>query len=162
MTVVRVALSVPTADGAGKRPTGTISWRPTKRRTVGDDVVLPAPFNVAVTDPPAEIDVAPTEAGWAWEVVERVSGGSPHKRVLAVPDSADVIDYADLIAVDPATLDPLEEPEAAWWAVADSLAAGQNFIALDDDGVPYFDPDGVQHPIRLFADVDDVLFYTAA
>jgi hypothetical protein len=116
MTQVRIGILSPTSDGTGKRPTGTLAWKPTKRRTVGDDVVIPAEFTVGLTDPPPVVEIAPTEPGWAWTVVERVSGGSPKARYLAVPDSATVVDYADLIAVDPATLDPLEEPEADWWA----------------------------------------------
>jgi hypothetical protein len=82
-----------------------VEWRPTKRRNVAGDVVLPAPFTVGLADTPPVIDVAPTEPGWAWQVVERVQGGSPKARYLTVPDSATVVDYADLIAVDPATLD---------------------------------------------------------
>ena len=120
MTQVRIAVSVPTADGEGKRPNGQLEWRPTKRRNVAGDVVLPSPFKADVTDPPTVVTVAPTEPGWAWEVVERVTGGAPRKRTLAVPDSATVIDYADLVAVDPTTLDPLEEPEAAWWGARTS------------------------------------------
>jgi hypothetical protein len=138
VTTVRIALLAPTADGVGKRPTGNLAFKPTKRRTVGDDVVLPAPFNVGITDPPSTAEVAPTEPGWAWEVVERVSGGSPHKRLLAVPDSPTVVDYADLVELDPATLDPAAEPEAAWWAAIEALlpsggTPGQ-VLGIDDDG----------------------------
>ena len=116
MTPVRLALAAPTSTGTVRRPSGSVEWRPTKRRDVAGDVVLPAPFTVGLADTPPVIDVAPTEPGWAWQVVERVQGGSPKARYLTVPDSASVVDYADLIAVDPATLDPLEEPQADWWA----------------------------------------------
>ena len=138
MTTVRVAITVPTADGAGRRPTGTLSWSPTKRRNEAGDLILPAPFNAAVTDPPGTVEVAPTGAGWAWQVIERLTGGSPHKRILAVPDSAETVDYADLVEVDPATLDPVAEPEAAWWAALAALLPGGGLpgqvLGLDDDG----------------------------
>jgi len=134
VTTVRIAITVPTADGAGRRPTGTLSWSPTKRRNEAGDLILPAPFNATVTDPPGTVEVAPTGAGWAWQVIERLTGGSPHKRILAVPDSAETVDYADLVEVDPATLDPVAEPEAAWWAALTNVGT----YATDPD-----DPDAL-------------------
>lgn len=123
MTQVRLALSAPTADGPRRRPSGSLEWRATKRRAVSGDVVLPAPFTVGVgTDTPPVIQVDPTGPDWAWEVVERVQGGAPRKRTLAVPDSVAVVDYADLVELDPATLDPAAQPEAAWWAALHTVA----------------------------------------
>jgi hypothetical protein len=116
VTQVRLGIVLPTTDGTVRRPSGSLEFRPTKRRNVGTDVVLPAPVTKGLTDPPSIAELAPTEPGWAWQVVERVQGGSPRSRYLTVPDSASVVDYADLVAVDPATLEPTEEPEAAWWA----------------------------------------------
>jgi hypothetical protein len=162
VTQVKISVLAPTSDGNGRRPSGSIEWRPTKRRTVGDDVVLPAPFTVGLADTPPVVTVAPTEPGWAWQVVERVQGGSPRARYVQVPDNpVDVVDYADLVAVDPATLEPTEEPEAAWWATVNALTAGQGYIALDTDGVPYFDTDGVSQPVTIRPDTDGVLFYVA-
>ena len=134
MTSVRLALAAPTSTGTVRRPSGSLEWRPTKRRDVAGDVVLPAPFTVGLADPPPVITVDPTEPGWAWQVVERVQGGSPKARYLTVPDSATVVDYADLIAVDPATLDPVAEPEAAWWAALTNVGT----YATDPD-----DPDAL-------------------
>jgi hypothetical protein len=144
MTQVRLALAAPTSTGTIRRPSGSLEWRPTKRRDVAGDVVLPAPFTVGLADTPPVIDVDPTEPGWAWQVVERVQGGSPTRRTLAVPDSATVVDYADLIAVDPATLDPLEEPEAAWWAALAALptGGGGGGVSVVDHGDGTFDLSG--------------------
>jgi hypothetical protein len=124
VTQVRLALSAPTSDGTVRRPSGSVEWRPTKRRNVAGDVVLPAPFTVGLADPPPVIDVAPTEPGWAWQVVERVQGGSPRARYVTVPDSASVVDYADLVEVDPATLDPVTLSNAWWTQVTDYVAGG--------------------------------------
>jgi hypothetical protein len=167
VTQVRVGIAVPTSTGTTRRPSGTVEFRPTKRRieTYGDaaDVVLPSPFTVGIgADVPPVVELDPTEPGWAWQVVERVQGGSPRARYVQVPDNpVDVIDYADLVAVDPATLEPTEEPEAAWWATVNALTAGQGYIALDTDGVPYFDTDGVSQPVTIRPDTDGVLFYVA-
>jgi hypothetical protein len=160
LTQIRVGIAAPTSTGSSRRPSGSLEWRPTKRRTDNGDVVLPAPFTVGVgSDTPPVIEVAPTEPGWAWEVVERVQGGSPRQRVLAVPDSATVVDYADLVALDPATLDPAEEPEAAWWGALNIAAFGQNLIGTDDDGTPYYDPAGVPNPVVLGVDNDGVTYF---
>jgi hypothetical protein len=121
MTSVRLALSAPTSTGTVRRPSGSVEWRPTKRRNVAGDVVLPAPFTVGLADTPPVIEVAPTEPGWAWQVVERVQGGSPKARYLTVPDSATVVDYADLVEVDPATLDPVTLSNA-WWSQVTAYA----------------------------------------
>jgi hypothetical protein len=146
VTQVKISVLAPTSDGNGRRPSGSIEWRPTKRRTVGDDVVLPAPFTVGLADTPPVVTVAPTEPGWAWQVVERVQGGSPRARYVQVPDNpVDVIDYADLVAVDPATLEPTEEPEAAWWAAIEALQNGGGTgggVAVTDNGDGTFDLSG--------------------
>jgi hypothetical protein len=146
VTTVRLALLAPTSDGTGRRPTGSLEFKPTKRRNVAGDVVLPAAFSKGLTDPPSTAELAPTEPGWAWQVIERTSGGSPRSRYVTVPDTAEVVDYADLVAVDPATLEPTEEPEAAWWAALhtvatvtqdpddpDALLVGGTAVATDPD-----------------------------
>jgi hypothetical protein len=121
MTSVRLALAAPTSTGTIRRPSGSVEWRPTKRRDVAGDVVLPAPFTVGLADTPPVIDVDPTEPGWAWQVVERVQGGSPKARYLSVPDVATVVDYADLVEVDGSTLDPVTLSNA-WWAEVTAYA----------------------------------------
>ena len=45
-----------------------------------------------------------------------------------MPDSVATLDYADLVDVDPATLDPTAEPEAAWWAAWQAMAAGTYLV----------------------------------
>ena len=67
----------------------------------------------------ALLHLAPTGAGWCWQIIERTPHGKT--RYVLVPDSVATLDYADLVDVDPLTLDPTAEPEAAWWAVVESL-----------------------------------------
>lgn len=112
MTLIDIDLRVPSADGTDIPAEGTIAWTPTQRRDVADYVVLPVPFEIdAATD--AQVEVDPTDSTWVWQVQERVPGGTT--RFVQVPDVAGPIDYADLVDVDPATLDP-EAPFGPVWA----------------------------------------------
>ena len=116
MTTVRIDLRVPGPDGVDVPAQGVgLEWRPTRRRHVEegdvDYVVLPDDF---ISPGQGEAEVAASGADWCWKVIERVAGGSSTARYLVVPESADPIDYGDLIEVDPETLDPAAEPEAAW------------------------------------------------
>lgn len=120
MAVITIRLAVPSASGANLPAGGTMRWSPTRIRRVGDAVVLPRPFDVPLQGDIAVITVEDTGPDWAWLVSE--PGG--RTRYLAVAGTAE---YADLQELDPATLEPTEEPQAAWWA---SLAALQ---ALVDD-----------------------------
>lgn len=61
------------------------------------------------------VDLPPTEAGeWA-QVRGRGFEGARDWYVL-VPDSASTVNFVDLTEIDPATADPVAEPEAAWYA----------------------------------------------
>jgi endoglucanase len=122
MTTIRLGVKVPTAAGVDVLAAGSLEWVPTARRVVGDDLVLPGKFTVANSVP--TVSVAPTGPTWAWKVTERLSGGSGAPRYLVVPDTTETVDYADLVEVDPKTLEPTATPEAAWWAALGDLEAG--------------------------------------
>ena len=74
----------------------------------------------------ALLHLAPTGAGWCWQIIERTPHGKT--RYVLVPDSVATLDYADLVDVDPATLDPTAEPEAAWWAAWQAMASGTYLV----------------------------------
>ena len=74
----------------------------------------------------ALLHLAPTDAGWCWQIIERTPRGKT--RYVLVPDSAATLDYADLVDVDPTTLDPTAEPEAAWWAAWQAMASGTYLV----------------------------------
>lgn len=109
MTRVRIDLQVPGPAGLSGA-VGDMTWRPTARHAIGDTVVLPAPFKVWLAGSPVEVDVEATGSGWAWEVLEPRGGG---RRTVAVPASADPVDYADLVVLDPASLTPAPEDLAS-------------------------------------------------
>ena len=88
-----------------------------------DRLLLPASMPpVLLVGGEALLHLAPTGAGWCWQIIERTPRGKT--RYVLVPDSAAVLDYADLIDVDPATLAATAEPEAAWWAALERAALG--------------------------------------
>ena len=92
-----------------------------------DRLLLPASMPPArLVGGEATLHLAPTGAGWCWQIIERTPRGKT--RYVLVPDSAAVLDYADLVDVDPATLAPTAEPEAAWWAAWQAMAAGTYLV----------------------------------
>ena len=74
----------------------------------------------------ALLHLAPTGAGWCWQIIERTPRGKT--RYVLVPDSVATLDYADLVDLDPTTLDPTAEPDAAWWAAWNAMAAGTYLV----------------------------------
>lgn len=138
MTLVRIALFKSDPSGVDVPVDGSLLWKPSKRRHVEDPedhIVLPASFTVRLGQPflddegevvtPGEpgiawVEVDPTEVpDWAWTVAERTDRGRG-TTWLEVPDDVQV-EYADLIALDPDTLDPAEEPQAAWDLALEAL-----------------------------------------
>lgn len=117
MTAVRLGIVRPTADGTLTRVKGMMEFTPHARRitdTEPTDVVVPASFRV-VLDPAAEAPVVHLAAGWVWIGSEFLPEGI--RRHVLVPDSDEVVDWADLVDVDPATLEPSPEAVAGWSAV---------------------------------------------
>ena len=113
MPAVRKLVCTPV--GAGRVPF---------RREFTDHATVPDPFTVTLVDGVATFDLAATESTWCWEVTETVDVAVTHleyrpvpmyTRHVAVPDSVSVLEYsADLIDLDPDTLDPAAVAPAAW------------------------------------------------
>ena len=97
-----------------------------------DRLLLPASFTVRLVAGEATLHLAPTGAGWCWQIIERTPRGKT--RYVLVPDSAATLDYADLIDVDPTTLAASAEPEAAWWAAIEGIQGGAGGLTVIDNG----------------------------
>lgn len=130
MTLVRIALDVPGPAG-NVRAVGRIRATPTLRRTVGDAIVLPASFTAVLVSGVATAELAPTAANWCWRIEEMTA--SPATRYVTVPASGTTLGYEDLTDVDPATLDPAIEPEAAWTV---ALAAVPRWVTVETGSEP--------------------------
>ncbi len=128
MTSVHIALFRDSPDG--RRPvTGPLGFCRTKRGIDGSVVVLPLEFSEPLVNGEATVDLAPTGPDWCWMVIEPTKRGLI--RYIIVPDVGDVVlEYTELPDVDPATLEPSAEPEAAWWA---ALEAGAYGVAATPD-----------------------------
>ncbi|WKW85558.1 hypothetical protein SEA_LAKSHMI_1 [Arthrobacter phage Lakshmi] len=114
MTIVNFGLRHPGAAGR-VQATGRVAWIPTERKVDGSLVVLPSRVSVTLT-PEASAEIEPG----VYLFHEEAVGGISAYRI--VPNAIEV-EYASLVAVDPATLDPEAQPEAAWYAFVESLNA---------------------------------------
>jgi hypothetical protein len=104
-----------------------IRFAPSKRRTAGADVILPAGFDAELVGGEVTVELAPTGPDWCWVVIEPTKRGLI--RYIIVPDVGDVVlEYSSLPDVDPATLEPSAEPEAAWWAAWQAMASGTYLV----------------------------------
>jgi len=124
MTTVRLKYARPTASGYNAPATATVEVVPTSRYTVEgapDTVVIPTPFTIDTTNGgTADVNLAPTGAGWAWTVTTTIPGISAFTETVLVPNDVEGIDYADLVRVDPDTLETVQ-PTTAWWAEIEAL-----------------------------------------
>ena len=131
----KVHVSLHRDDGTSERTPicGAVRFVPTRRRTAGADIILPAGFDAELVDGEVTVELAATGPDWCWMVIEPTKRGLI--RYIIVPDVGDVVlEYSSLPDVDPATLEPSAEPEAAWWAIAESLPLPAFRPDPDDDG----------------------------
>ena len=129
MSKVHVSLHRDAAHG--KAPiTGPMRFAPSRRRSDGQDIILPAGFDVNLVDGEVVVELDATGLDWCWAAYEpTLRGAIRHFLVPDVPDD-EVLEYEGLPDVDPATLEPSAEPEAAWWA---ALEAGAYGVAATPD-----------------------------
>ena len=113
MTVVHVALKVPALDGSLVPAKGSLQFTPTARRKVGGVTVLPSSFQAALLDGVVDVELAPTEPGWAWRIDEYITGITGRTIYAAIPATGPV-NYGDLDPLDPATLTPAATLDPAW------------------------------------------------
>jgi len=119
VTVIQFKYAKPTPTGANIATPATIAAVPTAPRTVKgapDTIIIPAPFTIDTTDGgTASLTLAPTGPGWCWKITTTIAGIYSATHYVLVPDVA-TVDYADLVHVDPDTLEIDSDPDPAWWA----------------------------------------------
>lgn len=99
-------------DPSGTPLKGSISLTPTRRLIVDTQVRLPKGIRADLVDGETTVDLMPSTTGWAWRVSELVVSGIV--RYVAVPDSVDTVEYADLAEVDKDSLDTTSANIEAW------------------------------------------------
>lgn len=131
----KVHVSLRREDGTPTRApiSGAIPFSPTKRRTAGPDVILPAAFDAQLVDGEVVVELAATGPEWCWMVIEPTGAGIIRHIIVPDVEPSVVLEYSMLPDVDPTTLDPSAEPEAAWWAAIETMAGGWPLPAFRPD-----------------------------
>lgn len=125
--------TVPQQDGTRKGADGYLRCAPSHRRVMVDglEVVLPEGFVVTLDgEGRGHAELMPTGPGWCWVIEQNVRGEDRKPVFVAVPD-VEQKNFPELVRVDPSTLDPTVEPEAAWWAELSQQVQGGE---VDPDG----------------------------
>lgn len=133
MPNVRFRRTAPNTTGDAPA-TGYFRFKLTKPVTIPgdpDDVVTTVPFKAVLIGGAADVELAPTGTGYAWQVLESIDGIRDETYFVSVPDIPGPLDDGDLTRVDPATLSPRAAPVAAWWAVADAAIIGAAVVGDD-------------------------------
>lgn len=108
MTQIKFDFGHPSADGIADLAGETVHVVPTRRFNSGKRIVVRNSFEVRLDEHgTATVTVPPTDNTFAYEVTVGDSADSwRFIRVVQVPDSANVLDFADLVEVDSDTLTP--------------------------------------------------------
>lgn len=108
MTQIKFDFGHPSADGIADLAGETVHVVPTSRFNSGKRIVVRDSFEVRLDEHgTATVAVPPTDNTFAYEVTVGDSADSwRFLRVVQVPDSANVLDFADLVEVDSDTLTP--------------------------------------------------------
>lgn len=108
MTQIKFDFGHPSADGIADLTDETVHVVPTSRFNSGKRIVVRDSFEVRLDEHgTATVAVPPTDNTFAYEVTVGDSADSwRFIRVVQVPDSANVLDFADLVEVDSDTLTP--------------------------------------------------------
>lgn len=108
MTQIKFDFGHPSADGIADLAGETVHVVPTSRFNSGKRIVVRDSFEVRLDEHgTATVAVPPTDNTFAYEVTVGDSADSwRFIRVVQVPNSANVLDFADLVEVDSDTLTP--------------------------------------------------------
>lgn len=108
MTQIKFDFGHPSADGIADLAGETVHVVPTSRFNSGKRIVVRDSFEVRLDEHgTATVTAPPTDNTFAYEVtVGDCADSWRFVRVVQVPDSANVLDFADLVEVDSDTLTP--------------------------------------------------------
>ena len=144
MTQIKFDFGHPSSDGIADLAGKTVHVVPTSRFNSGKRIVVRDSFEVKLDEHgTATVTVPPTDNTFAYEVTVGDSADSwRFVRVVQVPDSANVLNFADLVEVDSDTLAPaLNTGAALTYLLASSLQEAQAMSAANP-GQMVFYPEG--------------------
>jgi hypothetical protein len=119
MSIIHVHYYQPNPDDIATPLTGSQRWTPTKRRQSAGITIMPKPFRIDVNGS-TTFYAAGTDPDWAWRVDESIDGVGLNTTYVSVPADVEV-DFANLIPLDPDTLEAAFDPDPAWYAHVNTL-----------------------------------------
>lgn len=144
MTKINFDFGKPSAGGIVDLSNATVSVIPTERFRNDSRIVVREGFEVALdTKGKATVTVPPTDNTFCYEVTVGLDTDLwKFRRYVTVPDSATVVEFADLVDVDSDTLAPaLNSGAALTYLLAGSLSEAQSMSAANP-GQMVFYPEG--------------------
>jgi hypothetical protein len=133
-------------------------WVPTRLRETDTTLVLPVGFTANIENGTTVLEVDTTGPDWAYHVTVTVpdSHGTWNRndqsvswsRYVQVPPGGE-IQFHKLPQIDPKTLDPIVEPEAAWWEAVKHLKGDPGESAAITDATATTLPAGTNPTVTL-------------
>lgn len=152
MSKVHVSLHRDAAHGKAAI-CGPMRFAPSRRRSAGIDIILPAGFDVDLVDGEAVVDLDATGPDWCWCAYEPTLRGAI--RSVLVPEAGDdeVLEYEGLTDVDPNTLEPSPEALAGWTATLNEVRELRNDAVAT---IPLLEPiPGIASAVHADAEAAD-------
>lgn len=144
MTQINFDFGKPSAGGIADLANATVSVIPTERFRNGSRIVVREDFEVTLdAKGRATVTVPPTDSTFCYEVTVGLDTDLwKFRRYVTVPDSATVVEFADLVDVDSDTLAPaLNTGAALTYLLASSLQEAQA-MSKANPGQMVFYPEG--------------------
>lgn len=137
MTLIQFAFGDPTAGGVDAPAAGLITCSLVVAEHLADRTRTTSRFTTELVGGSAVVELSPTGPGQAWRIsCSWLDGLDTFYK--AVPDSPTPIGYQTLVDLDPATLTPSTQGQAAWDRTRSEVA---ELIAGIEGSSTYIDPD---------------------
>lgn len=107
MTQIHISIRKPKTGGLDP-VTGTLRFRPVRRHFDAEgNLVIAASFDADLSESgELTVDLLPTTSAFVWQVIELADTPQAYTHYVEVPDSTNVVEYADLVEVDAGTFVP--------------------------------------------------------
>lgn len=107
MTQIHISIRKPKPGGLDP-VTGTLRFRPVRRHfDAAKNLIIAASFDADLSESgELTVDLLPTTSAFVWQVIELADTPQAYTRYVEVPNSTNVVAYADLVEVDAGTFVP--------------------------------------------------------
>lgn len=123
----------------GVRGVDTLVTAKAATRRVSGDMLITRDQLRETSSRPFTLDLAATDLGQAWIITVSPDNGDSFSGYYKIP-GGDMVNFTNLIEVDPESLEPADDPEPEWWAVARATVnsgevVGDDLFLTRTDGV---------------------------